>query len=411
MPASAAPSAQRVVRKAHPKKPPRTVAVAGKTFALAVGIVAGVWILEKIWPIVMALVVGLVLFGTFHPLIRYLETKGWGRAWATGALCVVTVAVATGLGLVILPALWEQVGGLIKNLPKLQERAADLAGGLPLTHAFAPQIRHLKLGSLASGSAATQVFEVSTRMLTWVGYGATALVLAIYFLVEPGHIETVAFSLTPRRHHLRLARVLRESEIIVGGYVRGQLITSAAIFVFALALLSILRVPNALSLAAFAGLTDVLPFVGGLLATTPAALAAISKGPWVVGAVVVAMAVYQEIESRLIVPRVYGRVLRLSPPAVILALLVGGELMGIMGALLALPAAASIRMLITELRVELPGDAQKAQELRAKDSVVERTLELRAAGEPVEAAAEIAHQLAEQTAEANPADEGLKPAS
>jgi predicted PurR-regulated permease PerM len=342
-------------------------------------------------------VVGLVLFGTFHPVIRYLESKGWGRGWATTALCLTSLLIVGGLGLIIVPSLWEQVSSLFKDLPKLQANAAALAGRFPLTKSFAPQISHLKLGSLASGSLG-QVFDLSSRMLAGLGYAVTAMVLAIYFLIEPAHIQTVAFSLTPRSHHVRLARVLQQTEVIVGGYVRGQLITSALMFVFALGLLTALRVPNPLALAAFAALTDVLPFVGGLLATTPAALAAIVKGPWVVVAVVAAMAVYQEVESRLLVPRVYGRVLRLSPPAVILALLIGGELMGILGALLALPVAAGIRMLITELRVELPGDDNQTAELRAKDAVVEREFERRTAGEPVEAAAEVAHRLAEQTA-------------
>jgi predicted PurR-regulated permease PerM len=387
---------------APPHNPPRTIAVAGRTFALAVGIVAGVWILGKIWPVVMCLVVGLVLFGTFHPLIRYLEGKGWGRAWATGALCLVVLLVVAGLGLVIVPSLWEQVTSLVKNLPRLQERAAALAERIPMTRSFAPQIRQLKIAGLAGGGGAGQVFQVSSQVVAGLGYAATALVLAIYFLVDPVTTRSVAFSLTPRKHHVRLARVLHETEIIVGGYVRGQLITSAAIFVFTFALLTILRVPNAVALAAFAGLTDVIPFVGGLLATTPAALATITRGPWAVVIVVVAMAAYQEVESRLIVPRVYGRVLRLSPPAVILALLIGGELMGILGALLALPVAASLRMLITELRVELPGDDHEAKEALAKDVVVEREFQRRAAGESVEEAAAIAQSLAEKNATTRP---------
>jgi predicted PurR-regulated permease PerM len=374
----------------------RIFAISGRTFALAAAIVGGVWLLERIWPILMALVVGLVLFGTFHPVIRYLEGKGWGRGGATAALCAASLLLLTGLALLILPSLWAQVSSLFRDLPKLQANAAALAARFPMTKSFAPQISHLKLGSLATGSLG-QVVDLSSRMLAGLGYAVTALVLAIYFLIEPAHIQTVAFSLTPRNHHVRLARILQQTEVIVGGYVRGQLITSAAMFVFALALLSALRVPNALALAAFAAITDVLPFVGGLLATTPAALAAVVKGPWVVLAVVVAMGFYQEVESRLIVPRVYGRVLRLSPPAVIVALLIGGELMGILGALLALPVAATIVMLITELRVELPGEAKQVDDLRALDEVVEREFELRTAGEPVEAAAEVAHRLAEQT--------------
>lgn len=382
-------------------RPRFSVAIAGRTLAAAAAIVAGVWVLERIWPVVVALIVGLVLFGTCQPLVRHLEKRGWRRSWATLALCAAILLAGVGLGVMILPPLWTQVTSLVRDLPKFQERAAALAERFAATQSFGPEIRHLKIGTLA-GRALTEVYDVSSRVLAWFGYTVTALVLAVYFLIDPEHVQTIAFSLTPRRHHLRLARVLREAESIVGGYVRGQLITSAAIFVFALGLFSLLRIPNALSLAAFACLADVVPFIGGLLAILPAALAAIDRGPWTVVAVVASMAVYQEIESRVIVPRVYGRVLRLSSPAVILSLLIGGELMGIVGALLAIPAAATIRMLITELRVELPGDDHEARVLRAKDSVAEHELEVRAAGEPVEEAAAIARAIAEETDSTRP---------
>src|SRR5262249_13040686 len=97
-------------------------------------------------------------------------------------------------------------------------------------------------------------------------------------------------------------------------------------------------------------------FVGGLLATTPAVLATLSVGVPAAIVVLVAMILYQELESRVLVPRIYGRVLRLSPPVVIVSLLVGGPLLGLVGALLALPVAAGIRMIVRELRVELPGE-------------------------------------------------------
>jgi predicted PurR-regulated permease PerM len=373
--------------------PRPTVAVAGRTLALATGIIAGIWVLERIWPVVIALVVGLMLFATFHPLISHFERKGWGRGWATGALCLVPAMIVAGLALIVIPRFWAEVTGLVADLPRLQKRAVELAQRFPLTRSFAPEIGKVKLGSLPTNSAG-HVFELSSRVVAGIGYAVTSLVLAIYFLIDPRTPQAVVYSLTPRRHHLRLARVLRASEVIVGGYVRGQMITSAAVFLFTLGLLAILRVPNALPVAAFAGLTDVVPFVGGLLATTPAALAAISRGPWIVLIVVVAMVVYQEVESRLIVPRVYGHALRLSPPAVIVSLLIGGELMGVMGALLALPFAASIGMLITELRVELPGDDHEAREQRAKDVVVEREFETLAAGESVQESAAIAHGVA-----------------
>ena len=146
-------------------------------------------------------------------------------------------------------------------------------------------------------------------------------------------------------------------EAIVGGYIRGQVVTSVLIAIFTFVLLTVLGVPNALALAAFAGFTDVIPFVGGVLATAPAALASLSRGTGLTIAVLVLMVAYQEFESRFLIPRIYGKTLKLPSAGVLVALLVGGRLGGVFGALFALPIAAAIVSIVKELRVELPGDA------------------------------------------------------
>jgi len=100
---------------------------------------------------------------------------------------------------------------------------------------------------------------------------------------------------------MRLARILQNLEAIVGGYMRGQLITSAAIGVFTYLLLVICGVPNALSLALFAAVVDVIPFIGGLLATAPAVLVALSQGLPTGLVVLLALFIYQEFENRILV--------------------------------------------------------------------------------------------------------------
>ena len=183
-----------------------------------------------------------------------------------------------------------------------------------------------------------------------------------------------------------------------------------AIFGFTYVLLTICRVPGGLALAAFAGRTDVIPFVGGLLATAPAVLAGLSVSHWVGIAVLVAMVAYQEFESRIIVPAVYGRTLRLPAAVVIIALLAGGKLLGIIGALLSLPVAAAGRMMLEELRVELPGEASAGQLVREHDEQAQREYEEKTEGVPAEAAAEVAGQIAKQTSATDqpPESPGIK---
>jgi predicted PurR-regulated permease PerM len=238
---------------------------------------------------------------------------------------------------------------------------------------------------------------VSASMAEVIGYGITALFLTIYLLSDRERMQGALYAVVPRRYHLRTARVLISLEAIVGGYIRGQVITSVLIAIFTFLLLTVLGVPDALALAAFAGLTDVIPFVGGILATAPAALSALSRGPGVTIAVLVLMVAYQEFESRLMVPRIYGRTLRLPSAAVLVALLVGGRLGGIFGALFALPTAAAIVSLVKELRVELPGEPAVDPAQREADARAERAYARRSEGASAAQAAQTALEVARRT--------------
>ena len=111
--------------------------------------------------------------------------------------------------------------------------------------------------------------------------------------------------------------------------------------------------------------------------------------------VAAAMMLYQEFESRVLVPRVYGRTLRLSPALVLVALLIGGTLLGMLGALLALPVAAGLQMIVRELRVELPGEGPDVEAMRERDDRVGDIYEQLAENASSEQAVEIAGHLAE----------------
>jgi hypothetical protein len=145
----------------------------------------------------------------------------------------------------------------------------------------------------------------------------------------------------------------------------------------------------------FAGLADVLPYSGALLSVGAATMAALSRGAFVTFLVLGLMLAYEEIESRWIVPRIYGRALRLPSSVVFFSLLAGGVLSGVVGALFAIPVAAALLMLVEELRVELPGQQEQATDIQTKERDVfgEQEYERRAEGMPAEQAAAIAVEI------------------
>ncbi|RPI04016.1 MAG: AI-2E family transporter, partial [Ignavibacteriae bacterium] len=253
-----------------------------------------------------------------------------------------------------------------------------------------------------SSALSTTVLAISMRVFEITAYGISAIFLALYIMIDRDRLRGWLFSVVPRSHHIRLARVLMNLETIVGAYIRGQLITCLSIAIFSFVLLVICGVPNALALAVFAGIADVLPYIGAILSIAPMIIAALVRGPVVVTIILLVMLAYEEFESRVLVPRIYGRALRLPSSIVLFALLAGGTVMGILGALLALPIAATIMMLIEELRVELPGKQDRVADVdqRVGDERAEKEYLRRTVGVPVEEAAAIAASISDVRREA-----------
>jgi len=370
--------------------------ISTRTLVKLVAVAAVIWLLSELWYVLVLITIALVLVGTLNPMVVWLEGRRVPRTLALIIIFLGMLGMLFLIGLVTVPPLVSQLADAMGKAPAWQERIAEQMRRSHLFRPLAESVRSFRIAE-SMGAIGEHVLAMSSRLLVIVGEGITVIFLAMYLISGREREQGALFALVPRRYHVRLARIIMHLETIVGGYVRGQVITSILMTIFTFILLSIFGVQGSLALAVFAGLTDVLPFIGGLLAGTPAVLAALGVGlPAAIG-VLIAMVLYQEFESRILVPRVYGRVLRLSPAAVIVALLVGGTLLGIVGALLALPVAAGIRMIIKELRVELPGEQLREESERARDEAAEREYRQRAAGAPAVEAAAIAAEVAEET--------------
>jgi predicted PurR-regulated permease PerM len=372
------------------------IEIAPRTMVWILVAIACVWLAVELWTVIVVLVVALVLVGTFDPLVAWLERGGIRRGRALALIFFVMALAFGAILLVTVPPLVTQLQHIIEDAPSERRKVIAFLQQYKWTTPFWKSLKAVPLDDLVV-KAGNTLLGYSSQILTGIGYAITTLFLSLYLLADPGRAKGVVYTLVPRHHHVKLAKILIELKTIVGGYMRGQLITSVAITVFTFVLLTVFKVDDALALAMFAGLTDVIPFVGGYLASAPAIVSVSGRGGGAMVIVAVLMFLYQEFESRILVPRVYGRTLRLSPAIVLVALLVGGTLLGILGALLALPIAAGLQMIVRELRVEMPGEvpSEHAEQARARDERAEHIYEQLSAGESVETAAQIAGQLAE----------------
>jgi predicted PurR-regulated permease PerM len=179
-------------------------------------------------------------------------------------------------------------------------------------------------------------------VVNFITDGLIVLVFTIYLLLDGNRIYRWTVRYVPQRHRRKLDRTIPEVSRVVSGYAAGQLMTSALFGLYAFVVLFSLGVPQPLFLAILAAIGDAIPIVGVTAVTIPTVLLALTVSPTTAIIVLAAYLIYQQIENYIVVPRVYKTTLNISSFAVLLAVLVGSALLGIVGALLALPIAAAI---------------------------------------------------------------------
>ena len=167
------------------------------------------------------------------------------------------------------------------------------------------------------------------------------LIVAIYFVADGERVYEWLLAFLPEKHRRKMGEASEEIASVVGHYMIGQVITSVLCAVYAFLVLELLHVPNALLLAALAGIFDVLPLVGFFLFAIPAVAMALTVSPASAGLVGLLYLAYHLVENYFIVPKVYGNRLRLSTLTVLISCLAAGMVAGVVGVIIILPIVAS----------------------------------------------------------------------
>jgi len=294
----------------------------------------------KLWPELVYLSLSLLLAVALNPIVERLGRVGLGRGTSVALIGLLMLAAAAALVVLVLPSLVKQGGEVAANFPAFRERAQQHLPENPLIKTLMTQVLTLP--------TKPEVAHELNRPLIWgqmalsgVTTTLVVLIITLYLVLDGRRLYAWMLAYVPRRHRSKMAHTVPEVSEVVFGYVRGQVITSALFAVFAALVLWWLNVPASLPLALLAGVCDIIPVVGIVIATAPATVLALTVSPGTAAAVAGLYVGYHMLESYLIVPRVYGRSLRLSTLAVLLALFVGGSLQGIVGAVIVLPLVAA----------------------------------------------------------------------
>jgi predicted PurR-regulated permease PerM len=319
------------------------------TVAGALVLLLAAW---RVRHILLLVLVAAVLAVGLDLQVRWLQRRRLSRGWA------VTIVLFLGVGLLVLfvglviPSAVRQTQALARHTPdylgRLQHATGflgtlqhkyDLAQRLRETTARLPALALKKIPGITA-SAGTIIFNV-----------LTVAVLTVYFLsgLPRGKEAAKALLAGQGKHADRNIRILEESLARVGGYVSANLVISIIAGTLAFAVLEILRVPFAAALGFWVAIADLIPSVGAMLGAVLCVIVALFSSLADGIAVAVYFIVYQRVENYFILPRIMTKAIDLSAPTVIIVLLIGASLAGLQGALIALPIAATVKVVIREV--------------------------------------------------------------
>ncbi|HLL50617.1 MAG TPA: AI-2E family transporter [Thermomicrobiales bacterium] len=299
-----------------------------------------IWLVVRLWPVLLQLIIAVMLTAALWPAVSRLQRRGLPRSAAVLVILAALVGVVSLVLLILVPPLIVQGEQFAKEFPENARRVELLVRD---NSALVDRLRQSASGSTANPTALLSGFlRFGAGILQGISTALIVLVLTVYLLVDGERILAWSMRYLPVKQRVKVRRALPEISRVVSGYVIGQALTSLLFGVFAFTVLSIVGVPQPLLLAIVAAFADAIPIAGVFIATVPATGLALTVS---VPAAIVVFALYvayQQVENYLIVPRVYRGTLQISSFAVLVAVLIGAQLLGVIGVLLALPIAAAI---------------------------------------------------------------------
>jgi predicted PurR-regulated permease PerM len=326
-------------------------------FLLALGAFLAWWVGGLILSVGSTLILILVaafLAAGLNPVVEWLGKHGLARSW--GVLVVITgVLLAVGLFLVaIVPVITDQVAAIVKNAPgwldELQNNSTiqRLDGRYDLVDKAKSALTGGKVGSALFGG----VIGVGLRLLSFVANTFIVIVLMLYFLATLPKVKRSVYRFAPASRRDRVKELGDQIVDNVGSYVSGAFVVAMAAGVSSLVFLFAVGLSEyAVALAAVVTLLDVIPMIGATLGAVIVTAIGFATDPHIGFYCLIFYVLYQQFENYVVYPRVMSRSVDLPGSIIVIAALIGAGLLGVIGALLAIPTAAAITLLVREIFV------------------------------------------------------------
>jgi predicted PurR-regulated permease PerM len=323
-------------------------------------VAAVVWLFISTWTLWLLIFTALTIASAILPAARLGERYRIPRGVTVLLVYLLAAGILTLMGRLLWPALSEQWRQFLEHLPWLVENVKEWLGGLRVLlgqwGASLPKAPTEGLDTVA-GTLLANTFRFTAGAAGAALEVVAVLVVAAYLVIDARAVGSALISLLPPSARPTAVRLTPAVLGRVGGYVRGQLVSSLVVGALIAIALAVLGVRYSLLIGAMAAVFNIVPFVGAAVAAILAVLAALNESLTLAALTLAVMVGAQTVEGKLLAPHFVGRATGLHPLAVLLALLAGAHLAGLVGALVAVPLLAGLWEIVRALWVEPQGPA------------------------------------------------------
>lgn len=312
--------------------------------------------LELIFSIVGPPVIfGILLYYLLEPMVNYIERKGLSRKLSVFIVFIVIILVIVLSVAFIIPGVQNQFNQLIEEFPKIWNSVVSQIEALLYNEGFTEIYREFQATDIMS-RVTDQMSNIFTATIDSIGNVAgiiTRVVITIatipfvlyYLLVDGQHFKKSILEVVPTRARPVMVRFLQESSNQVGSYVRGELLVAISVAIMFYIGYLIIGLDYALILSITAGLLNLIPYLGSIMASIPALILGAFVSPLQLVKVIIVIIIEQTLEGRVISPQILGNKLEIHPLVILFILLVAGSLFGFMGLILAVPGFGILRVI------------------------------------------------------------------
>lgn len=310
----------------------------------------GLFLLYRIRHVLMLIGVAAFLALALEPGVTFLQKHLKARGAAVGVMIALIIAFLGLFFASVVPPIVRQSQSFVDNVPELRESLEDASTPLGRLERQFRLTQKLEEGAKDLAGSLSGLPGVFGTVFGLIADLLVVLFLTLYFLLHAPAIKQEGIRLMPERKRKRTAQVAEVVFSKVGGWMEGNIVISLIAGIVSFAALALIGVPYAAPLAMWVAIADLIPMVGAMLGAAVCVVVAFFSGVGHGIAASIFFLVYQQIENYLIGPRVMKRTVDVSAASVIIAALIGGTLLGPVGVLLAVPAAASIKVIASEVR-------------------------------------------------------------